>query len=69
MGKVKALSHINNIKHAESTLHWCLNDAGMTNDQAIKHIKARHGVVASIHCDKKLKDFIANDVDDNDTVK
>lgn len=65
----QALSHINTLKHAESTLHWCLNDAGMTNEQAIRHIKERHGTTASIHCDTKLREWRENDVDDTLTVE
>ena len=64
MGKVKAV-----LQDAEETLDWCLTHEGMTNDQALRHRKEKHGGMAMNHCEWKLKHFMENDVDDELTVK
>jgi hypothetical protein len=64
MGKVKAL-----LMDAEQTLDECLTDKGMTNEQALRYIKEKHGGMAMNHCEWKLKHFIENDVDDELTVE
>ena len=64
MGKVKAV-----LQDAEGTLDWCLTHQSMTNEQALRYIKDKHGGMAMNHCEWKLKHFMENDVDDELTVK
>jgi len=64
MGKVKAV-----LQDAEETLDWCLTKQGMTNEQALRYIKEKHGGMAMNHCEWKLKHFMENDVDDGLTVQ
>ena len=54
---------------AEKTLDECLTDKGMTNEQALRYIKEKHGGMAMNHCEWKLKHFMENDVDDQLTVE
>jgi len=64
MGKVKTI-----LQDAEETLDWCLTKQGMTNEQALRYIKEKHGGMAMNHCEWKLREWRENDVDDTLTVE
>ena len=55
MGKLKSL-----MMRTEEMLADCLNDKGMTNDQALDFIKSKLGVMCRDHAKDTLKEWNNN---------